>query len=370
MRQPVSLLLLTLLPVRLREAAWRGTAVLADEGLIDFEPENTESESFAVAVDVGTTTLVAMLVDLNTGEDLAVASRLNPQTSFGDDVLSRILHAQGGDNKLNELHELRGTMAGKQAEADTAMMTAEVRHIGEMAQVKARHEGETGALRDALGYERQRAADLEEEYALQGRSLAERTTALERAAADLDRQTAQANRLAADLRNARRAAKLTGTINAIWTAVRETKRGSARTEEIKALEDRLTSMEERHRHELAATQARYEAQLGAVEVRDEEQIAALRDSLVEEQKTVYKLEERLALMTEKLITAVMQRGQLTAERERLAEQVIHLEEDLRQVQAAVDLSRTLRDWWASVRTALRFSADSPEGSADHLSASR
>jgi len=98
--------LLRLLPARLRDAAFRGTAVLADGRLIDFEPGNTESDSCAVAVDVGTTTLVAMLVDLVTGRELAVASRLNPQTGLGDDVLTRILYAQQSDDRLGEMQRL------------------------------------------------------------------------------------------------------------------------------------------------------------------------------------------------------------------------------------------------------------------------
>jgi uncharacterized 2Fe-2S/4Fe-4S cluster protein (DUF4445 family) len=98
--------LLRELPHRLRQAGFCGTAVLAGPDLIDFEPGNTEAESFAVAVDVGTTTLVAMLVDLNTGEELAVTSRLNPQTGHGDDVLTRILYAQQSDAKLGELNRL------------------------------------------------------------------------------------------------------------------------------------------------------------------------------------------------------------------------------------------------------------------------
>ncbi len=271
---------------------------------------------------------------------------------------------------LNELYGLQDTMAGKQAEADTAMMTAEVRHIGEMAQVKARHEGETEVLRESLSHERRRAAEIEEQYAIQGRSLSERAAALERAAADLDRRTAQVDRLAADLRNARRAANLTGTVSSMWTVARETLRGLPQTDQLKALEDRMMATEDRHRQELAATQTRYETQLGVLEVRDGEQIAALRGSLTEEQKTVRKLEERLALMTEKLIAAVMEREQVTTERDRLAEQVNDLQEDLHQARLAADLSRTLRDWWASVRTALRSAEDTPEMQADLLSANR
>ena len=101
----VDLELLREIPGRLRETNFRGTAVLADGHLIDFEPGNTEAEAFAVAMDIGTTTLVGALLDLNTGDELAVASRLNPQTRCGDDVLSRILHVRETPNGLLELHE-------------------------------------------------------------------------------------------------------------------------------------------------------------------------------------------------------------------------------------------------------------------------
>ena len=96
--------LVRVLPGRLREEGFRGTAVLADRRLIDFEPANTESECFGAAVDVGTTTLVAVLVDLSTGREMAVASRLNPQTGFGDDVVSRIQHTMENPEGLDELH--------------------------------------------------------------------------------------------------------------------------------------------------------------------------------------------------------------------------------------------------------------------------
>ena len=97
--------LLRQLPHRLREADFRGTAVLADGRLIDFEPGNTENETYAVAMDIGTTTLAAALVDLTSGREVAVAARLNPQTAFGDDVLSRILYCQQAEDGLAKLQE-------------------------------------------------------------------------------------------------------------------------------------------------------------------------------------------------------------------------------------------------------------------------
>lgn len=92
----VDLAVLAKLPRLLREGGFAGTAVLADGRLIDFEPGDTTRQCFGVAVDVGTTTLVAALLDLTSGKELAVASGLNPQVSFGDDVLSRIKLAAGG----------------------------------------------------------------------------------------------------------------------------------------------------------------------------------------------------------------------------------------------------------------------------------
>ncbi|MFA5239700.1 MAG: ASKHA domain-containing protein [Phycisphaerae bacterium] len=58
-----------------------------------------------VAVDIGTTTVVAKLIDMADGKTLAVEAELNPQTRFGDDSLSRINYAQT-DVKLTELHKI------------------------------------------------------------------------------------------------------------------------------------------------------------------------------------------------------------------------------------------------------------------------
>ncbi len=101
----IDLPLLREIPARLRQNDFRGTAVLANHRLLDVEPGDTEADAFAVAVDVGTTTLVAVLLDLATGSERAVDARLNPQTRFGDDVLSRILHARQGPDQLRQLHE-------------------------------------------------------------------------------------------------------------------------------------------------------------------------------------------------------------------------------------------------------------------------
>ncbi|MGA2035672.1 MAG: ASKHA domain-containing protein, partial [Thermoguttaceae bacterium] len=101
----IELELLRDLPRRLRAGNFCGTAVLCDGRLLDFEPENSEWDAYTVAVDVGTTTLVAALLNANGGRDLAVAARMNPQTRFGDDVLSRILYARDHAGGLRHLQD-------------------------------------------------------------------------------------------------------------------------------------------------------------------------------------------------------------------------------------------------------------------------
>lgn len=66
------------------------TYVYAGEKLLGSEGGNTVHESFGVVVDIGTTTLVASLVDLNSGKELDSISALNPQAVHAQDVLSRI----------------------------------------------------------------------------------------------------------------------------------------------------------------------------------------------------------------------------------------------------------------------------------------
>ena len=66
------------------------TAVLVDDLLVDVEPGDTTARRYAIAYDLGTTTVVATLLDLETGQPLAVRSMLNKQQPFGADVISRI----------------------------------------------------------------------------------------------------------------------------------------------------------------------------------------------------------------------------------------------------------------------------------------
>jgi hypothetical protein len=74
----------------LRRSDFKVTAVVVDDLLIDVEDGDTSQTRHAIAFDLGTTTVVATLLDLSTGTPVAVQSMLNRQQPHGADVISRI----------------------------------------------------------------------------------------------------------------------------------------------------------------------------------------------------------------------------------------------------------------------------------------
>jgi uncharacterized 2Fe-2S/4Fe-4S cluster protein (DUF4445 family) len=101
----------------LRHSDFKVTAVIIDEALIDVEPGDTTAARYAIAFDLGTTTVVATLLDVGTGTPLAVASMLNKQQPFGGDVITRISATMMDPHTLPLLQEAAGaTLAELAAE--------------------------------------------------------------------------------------------------------------------------------------------------------------------------------------------------------------------------------------------------------------
>ncbi|MGA2802966.1 MAG: ASKHA domain-containing protein [Acidimicrobiales bacterium] len=101
----------------LRTSEFRATAVVVDDVLIDVEPGDTSGRRFAIAFDLGTTTVVATLLDLSTGMPLAVQSMLNKQQSFGADVITRISATMTVDGALGRLCRLAQESLNELAQA-------------------------------------------------------------------------------------------------------------------------------------------------------------------------------------------------------------------------------------------------------------
>jgi uncharacterized 2Fe-2S/4Fe-4S cluster protein (DUF4445 family) len=91
------------LPKLLRANNFQVTAVIVGDEWIALEPGDTREKNYGLAVDIGTTTVVGAIVNLNTGAVEAVKSELNRQASFGADVISRVSHTMMERDGLNEL---------------------------------------------------------------------------------------------------------------------------------------------------------------------------------------------------------------------------------------------------------------------------
>ena len=116
----------------LREADFKVTAVVADDRLIAVEPGDTTARAFGLAFDLGTTTVVANLMDLTTGTPAAVVSMLNKQQPFGADVIARISATMLDTDALAHLqqlaHETLDTLA-KEACAEAGVESDEIYEV-------------------------------------------------------------------------------------------------------------------------------------------------------------------------------------------------------------------------------------------------
>lgn len=88
----------------LREGQWTLMVTLWDDRrVLDVQPGYTEG-AYGLAVDVGSTTIACYLCDLRTGELLATEAMMNPQVSYGEDLMSRISFAANRPDGLEKMH--------------------------------------------------------------------------------------------------------------------------------------------------------------------------------------------------------------------------------------------------------------------------
>jgi len=101
----------------LRSSGFDVTAVVCDQELIGLEPGDTSARRFAIAFDLGTTTVVATLLDLESGQPVAVRSILNRQQPYGADVITRISATMMDPDALAALgarvHETMGLLVSE-----------------------------------------------------------------------------------------------------------------------------------------------------------------------------------------------------------------------------------------------------------------
>ncbi len=91
------------LPLLARKQDWKGSVVWRDGEVATFLPSG--KRLLGLAVDIGTTKLASYLVDLESGKTLAKLGAMNPQISFGEDVISRIAYIRDHEDGQASLQE-------------------------------------------------------------------------------------------------------------------------------------------------------------------------------------------------------------------------------------------------------------------------
>ncbi len=86
------------------------TVIRFKDKIIGRERGNTTSLNYAVAVDIGTTTVVVSLVDMNRQKEIEAMSLINPQNSYGLDVVSRIQKAKNKKDLLTMQRMVKNTV--------------------------------------------------------------------------------------------------------------------------------------------------------------------------------------------------------------------------------------------------------------------
>ncbi len=91
------------LPAALRDEDGAVTVTTFAGRVLAVERGDTTAMKFGLAIDIGTTSVVTTLIELESGEQLASVSSLNPQAVFGGDLMSRIAFAQFNPGNLRKL---------------------------------------------------------------------------------------------------------------------------------------------------------------------------------------------------------------------------------------------------------------------------
>lgn len=120
---------LTQLAELIRQSNWEVTTTLGQRGgtveILQVEPGDTSDSNYGVAVDIGTTTVVAHLVKLSTSETVVRQATYNSQIQYGEDIITRIMFANTRE-KLEQLsacirRDINDLIAGLVAASNIAL---------------------------------------------------------------------------------------------------------------------------------------------------------------------------------------------------------------------------------------------------------
>jgi uncharacterized 2Fe-2S/4Fe-4S cluster protein (DUF4445 family) len=102
----VSLHCLRTLPALLEKTSFKVTAAIHRNSLLALHEREEVGGLYGLTFDLGTSTLVGKIIRLSDGKEIAAISRLNSQSKYGADIISRIQYVKEQRHGLEELSRL------------------------------------------------------------------------------------------------------------------------------------------------------------------------------------------------------------------------------------------------------------------------
>ncbi len=93
------------MPGTIRQNKWEITATLRGREIIGVEGGDKAGKKYGVAIDLGTTKIALLLIDLSSGKTVASKGIMNPQISYGEDVMSRLNFAISEDGNTEKIQK-------------------------------------------------------------------------------------------------------------------------------------------------------------------------------------------------------------------------------------------------------------------------
>ncbi len=266
------------------------------------------------------------------------------------------------------LHRMRSELQAMEHASDTAIVTTEIRHAGEMRTLSARQEGESSSLHEALAHERTTVASFEERLDSASQTLADRTTRLELALSERDRLSHDNRQAGKRLQYMLLTSKMAGSFKSFWTALRVTAGHSAGLGRAGDMQTALNQLAATHTAELASSQGTHERELRTVVGREKVYSDELRATLEENKTTLQRLEQRNTELADSLIAAVTERSYLAAAHDRLVQRIEELQKELERLKSAESMASSMRSVWSALQAGWRLPSRG-EDYASHTPAS-
>jgi uncharacterized 2Fe-2S/4Fe-4S cluster protein (DUF4445 family) len=125
----IDLAILQIFPSRLRDLTWKASVVLRESEVIALDAPSTRW--IGLAVDIGTTKIAVYLVDMKSGDVAASSGLMNPQISYGEDVVSRIYTAGKSAGNAEKLQALLVDALNSSVAALCAEIGSDLSHIAD-----------------------------------------------------------------------------------------------------------------------------------------------------------------------------------------------------------------------------------------------